>query len=64
MKKKTINQNAHIVPKNSQIQKEIFRILGDYFGDIDIMNDECNDKRIFTMKAMSDCELLTLKKIV
>lgn len=37
---------------------------GNYFGDVDFMSDEDNEdyKRLFSVKAMSDLELLLLEK--
>ena len=37
---------------------------GNYFGDVDFMKDEENEdyKRLFSVKAMSDLELLLLEK--
>ena len=38
---------------------------GFHFGEMDILNAEDNqDQRIFTIKAMRDCEMLVLKKSV
>jgi CRP-like cAMP-binding protein len=46
-------------------EKTGFKLVGYYFGEMDLMdNEEMEDKRVFTVKAIEDCEMLVIKKSV